>query len=382
MVSTGNLPILPKRLGAIEPYVYNLSKNLAEKNFVDIIGVGQGKEISGNLAIHTLPIAKKHNSLSKFIDNRIATYAPFNILVLKKIFDLHSKNPIDILHIHEVYTGFAASISKISLGIPFVCSLHNEVRKVLPIKSCNRFIAVSEYVKKFLIDEHKINQNKISILNPAIDVKIHNSKSHEDAKKELGLKNKKLILFVGRKCPEKGPLILIKALNNVIKKYPDTICYLIGPDYSFGLNINSYSKYLQNAIKELGLANNVFLKGFVSNFELQLYYLASDIFVCPSVWNEPFGIVLLEALSYGKPVIASKVGGIPEIIEDKRTGLLVNPNNPRELGDAILFLLRNPLLAQSLGLNGFREVEKKYDFKTVSNICLEIYQDVISNKYS
>lgn len=377
MVSTGSLPILPKRVGAIEPYVYNLSKNLAKRNHVDIIGVGEGKEVTGNLTIHTLPLVKIDNSLTKFIDKRIATYAPFNILILKKIFDLHRKNPIDILHIHEVYAGFAASISKFSLGIPFVCTLHNEVRKILPIKLCDRFIAVSEYIQNFLIEEHEINQNKINILNPGINVNPKNPKSIEAAKKELGLKNKNLVLFVGRKCPEKGPLVLIKALNYVLKKYPNTVCYLIGPDYFFGSKIFSYSKYLQGVINTCGLEKNIFLKGFVSNSELELYYLASDLFVCPSVWNEPFGIVLLEALSYGKPVIASKVGGIPEIIVDGVTGLLTTPGDHLQLSKSILTLLDDVYLARILGDAGRDIVEKRFSFELIAAKCLKIYENVI-----
>ncbi len=378
MISGGLQPILPNRRGAIEPYIYRLSKKLSETNHVDIFGVGNGELIENNLHIHTLPYVETfQNSLRKVMDWRIASFAPYNVYVLKEIIRLHRKNPIDILHIHEVYSGFAATISKLTLGIPFVCSIHNEIRKTTPILASNKFLANSQYIQNFLINKQKINKNKIEILHIAVDTSKKANKNIEEIKKKLNLHHKKIILFVGRKCPDKGPMVLIKAVKSIVKKYPDILCILIGPDFFFGSELVSYTNFLKNAIKKYELEKNFMLKGYVNDEELDFYFTIADIFVCPSVWNEPFGVVLLEALSYGKPVIASQVGGIPEIIIDRKTGLLTQPGNHLEIAKALELLLDDYELCKRLSSAGKNLVKSCFNFETVGNRCLEIYQKVI-----
>jgi glycosyltransferase involved in cell wall biosynthesis len=378
LVSSGVYPILPNRIGAIEPYVYNLAKYLSKSNTVDVFGVGTGQLNQGNLHIHALPVQNYQQVLSKSLDWRIAYYAPFNIVVFKEIMRLHAGNPIDILHVHEVYAGFFSSLCKLLLNIPYVCTVHNEIRTTAPVRTADRLLAVSGYIQDFLVNTRKVNFEKVEILNVAVDTASHQvNLTPDDAKKFLGLENRKIILFIGRKCPEKGPQVLIDSLPEIITSDPSTLVVLIGPDFIFGGSSNAFTNLLIDKSKALHVSDNVLFKGHISNDEKTLFYIAADVFVCPSIWNDPSPTVIKEALSFSKPVVATTVGGTSDIITDGYNGLLVPPNDSKSLADSVKILLNDRVYAKKLGDNGKRVVGQKFSFDTVSKDCIDIYRRVI-----
>jgi starch synthase len=108
------------------------------------------------------------------------------------------------------------------------------------------------------------------------------------------------------------------------------------------------------------------------------WYQQASIFVCPSL-SEPFGIVNLEALSCGTPVIASNVGGIPEAIQDNKTGILVRPNNPKELAESIQSLLEDAKLRKRFGDDGRRWVEANFSQEVITRKMLQVYSDLLTN---
>jgi glycosyltransferase involved in cell wall biosynthesis len=379
MVTGGLTPILPKRIGAIEPYAYNLAKELAKTDEVHIFGVGQGQTDEGNLHIQTFPYGEKVPIiLGRFFSWRVGHYVPFSACMVEEILRLHLKNPIDILHIHEIYAGFAASFTKLMLGIPYVITIHNEVPTILPVKTCNKALAVSSYIADFLVNKKDFSPNKVAILNVAVDTEISASlKSPIQAKEELRLYKRRIVLFVGRKCPEKGPQILLKALPKIVERNPDILAVFIGPDFDFGGTSTVYTDYLRSEALKMGLEHNVRFEGHISDEDKMRYFAASDVFVCPSVWQDPSPTVIKEALSFGKPVVATTVGGTSDIITSGYNGLLVSPNSNVAIAESVLFLLDNPLYAQTLGLNGRKTVEQKFSFKTVANQCSQIYNELI-----
>ena len=193
----------------------------------------------------------------------------------------------------------------------------------------------------------------------------------------MGFRNHKIVLFVGRKCFEKGPQVLIKALPKIIQHDPGILAVLIGPDYSFGGNSSVFTKLLITQAEELHVQQNVIFEGHISNEAKKLYYNAADVFVCPSIWQDPSPTVIKEALSFGKPVVATNVGGTSAIITHGYNGLLVSPNDAEALADAVNLLLTDHEYAEKLGSNGRKVVEKKFNFKTVSEDCLKIYNQLV-----
>lgn len=371
-------PLVPTPIGAIEPYVYELSMELARNYFVDVFGYGKGRVELGNARFTTFPYESSAFHVLKHIaGEEYAHGLLFNRYVLGKIISLHKSYPVDIIHIHMMYSILATTIVKLSTNIPVVCSVHNEVRTVLPLKLCNRILANSQFTRSSLIKKG-IEPDKIDVLPIAIDTNKYKSKMDDkQAKKQMGFCDHKVILFVGRKCPEKGPQVLIKALPKIVKHNPNTIAILVGPDYSFAKKSYTYTKFLMEEAKRLDVETHIIFKGFTSENVLEQFYNAADVLVFPSVWQEPFGKVILEAMSFGKPVVASNVGGVPEIVTDGINGSIVPRNNPEALANSVDHILDNAEIARKIGENGRKTVLEKYSFEIVGKCCRKIYEELV-----
>jgi phosphatidylinositol alpha-1,6-mannosyltransferase len=133
----------------------------------------------------------------------------------------------------------------------------------------------------------------------------------------------------------------------------------------------SQKKNLEKQAKKLQLTRYVEFAGKVPFASLSQLYADCDIVVFPSIYAEPFGRVALEAMYFGKPVVASRVGGIPEVVDDKKTGLIVSPDNPKELSDAIITIVRDLQLRQLMGNTGKLAIKEKFDSRKIisQNLC-------------
>jgi spore coat protein SA len=185
-------------------------------------------------------------------------------------------------------------------------------------------------------------------------------------------------VFAGRKTPYKGPQVLVDALPKICRAYPNTLALLFGPDYYFGSNITSYSNLLRQQAKSLDVEKNLVLQNYVSEEKLITYINAADVFVCPSIWQEPFGKVVIEANACGKPVVASRVGGLPELIRHNENGLLVPSNDADALADAVMTLFADKQKANSMGATGRKMVEKNFSYKVVSAKCQGFYRSMLN----
>ena len=186
--------------------------------------------------------------------------------------------------------------------------------------------------------------------------------SKEECRDLLKLdKEKNIILFVGSLHPLKGPHILLKAIPKIIKENKDILFVFVGSG-----DINKYKKLSE----ELRVKECIKFVGYVDR-DKPLYYKASDIFVLPSL-SESFGIVNLEAMACGVPVVASKVGGIPDVVKDGWNGLLVPPGDSEALANAIIYLLENEDIRERMGKNG-RERVKNYSWDKIAEETEKVY---------
>lgn len=181
-----------------------------------------------------------------------------------------------------------------------------------------------------------------------------------------------ILLTVGRIDPQKNQGLLISAMKDLIKVNPNVRLLLIGP-----VTLQSYHQKLVNMISELQLTNHVkIIPGFCpGDRDLVDAYAASDAFVLPSR-HEPFGIVLLEAWSAKLPVIASRVGGIPYIIDNEVNGLLCESDNKAGFIKAITSLLNNKRLSRELGIAGRQCAVDRYEWTSICHKLKSIYEEV------
>jgi glycosyltransferase involved in cell wall biosynthesis len=182
------------------------------------------------------------------------------------------------------------------------------------------------------------------------------------------------ILFVGRLIERKGVAHLVRALGAVRHAVPARLVIVgDGPERA----------NLERLASDTGVATHVDFRGRVSDAELRQAYASADVFVLPSVLDqrrdtEGLGVVLLEAMNYGVPVVASDIGGITDIVQHERTGLLVPPGDERALADALTRLLGDSALARSLGEGGTRLLRDSFSWDRIVERWEEVYERATS----
>ena len=163
-------------------------------------------------------------------------------------------------------------------------------------------------------------------------------------------------------------------MKSVAEKYPGCKLVVVGE--------GPEKAPLQQQVQQLGLSENVIFAGSIPNSELPAFYKAANIFVLPSIVDskgdtEGLGVVLLEAIAAGAPVIASNVGGIPDIVINKRTGLLVEQKSVEGLATAVMLLIEKPQLGRKLCAEAKKHVAANYSWETVSGKFFSVYQSVV-----
>lgn len=240
--------------------------------------------------------------------------------------------------------------------------------------NADRIISVSNYIAKDIINEYKISWNKIAVVPNAVDISkfdLRIRESDDKIRDRLGIQDEKIILFVGRLDHVKGGSYLIEAFSMLLSEKQDVKLVLVGGGPLQG-RFESY-------VRKMHPRNSVIFARGLSEEELAQLYRVCDVFVLPAL-IEGFGIVLLEAMSSGKPCIASMSGGPEEIVKHGETGFLVPPADSRVLYEKLLLLLEDEELSSRLGRNARRIVEEKYTWSRIARKTIEVYEDVRKNR--
>ena len=165
---------------------------------------------------------------------------------------------------------------------------------------------------------------------------------------------------------------MIEAFLLLAREIPDLILVIVG-DYEHA--DSGYRRYLDQLSRPAG--GRIIFAGFVPPDKLHGYYLAADIFVCPSQWPEPLGRVHYEAMAAGTPIITVNRGGIPEVVQDQINGTVISDyRNPAALAGAVKDLLAHPQAARAMAKRGRQIVEEKFSFERVAGEILRHYQEV------
>ena len=183
--------------------------------------------------------------------------------------------------------------------------------------------------------------------------------------------NSKVIITVSRLVPKNGVDILIRAIAEVKKKIPDVRCQIIGD----GAERDNY----RSLVNEYGLERHITFLGEISHDELPRYLHNADIFVRPSR-SEGMGNAFVEALAAGLSIIGTPVGGIPDIIEDGKTGLLARVDDPQDLAEKIISIFNNPSYGQTLSRTGLEKIEKKFSWDNIAGEYRAIFHQALGAK--
>ncbi len=184
------------------------------------------------------------------------------------------------------------------------------------------------------------------------------------------------VLFVGRLVERKGVIYLIRAMKILLRRFPDARLVIVGD--------GPQRKALEAEAQRLGVSRSVEFRGFVSESEREEEYAKAHVFVLPAIVDsrgdtEGQGVVILEAMRAGAPVVASNVGGIPDLVIDGQTGILVPQKDPQALAEAIGRLFENDELAHALAANAKRHLQKNFSKEAVVKKTLNLYATLIQN---
>ncbi len=308
------------------------------------------------------------------------TYHFFNALRLAGIL---KKERADLVHTHAmVQVNVQARLGAWIAGIPVISHLHlpNHFRKHPLIRAyqvladlwtarlCDEMITVSEATKETLLTEGKIYGKAKVIYNGVDSNQFTNLRPREAVLKEFGLNStQRLIGTVGRLCPAKGQREFILSAREILAKVPESIFMIVGKDIEQGGN---YERELRQLVFESGLTKQVIFTGYRPDV-LELLN-AFDLFVLSSK-IEGFPLVLLEAMALGKAVVATEVGGVPELVVRGETGFLVPPSDWRALSSSVVSLLSDPRRIRQMGEAGRRRVREQFSEDQMTNAILSLY---------
>ncbi len=294
------------------------------------------------------------------------------------------KKKYDLIHIHWPFPHFVFGYlaSKIC-HCPIVSTFHGVGLRFIKHASFNLSPFLKWVVKKSdlitvnsshtasELDSYEPNNLKIIPFGAAVEAKGEKESNHTH--------NGFRILFVGRLVERKGVEYLLEAVKLLKSRLKTDVKLMVVGD---GVRKN----HLIEKKNELGLTDeDVIFTGRISEKELERQYQLCDIFVLPAIIDstgdtEGLGVVLLEAMSFKKPVIASRVGGIVDIVKNKKTGLLVEEKSPEELASAIEFLVENPEEKRRLGDNGYRFQKENFSWESIISSIFSSYKEVVHGK--
>ena len=295
-------------------------------------------------------------------------------------------DPIDaaIVHTHTWYTNFAGAMAKRIYGAKLVATVHS-LEPLRPWKreqlgagyelslwmegegllACDAVIAVSRDMKADIQKAYPIPASKVAVIHNGVDPQKYYPRDGVESLAKFSIRTP-FVFFVGRLSRQKGIFDLLHAMDHV--PGGTTLVLATGKPDTPGIEDD-----LRAALK----ARNdvVWIRDMLEDHDLVNLYNEAAVFACPSVY-EPFGIINLEAMACETPVIATRVGGIKEVVVDEETGLLVPPGEPAKLGRAITRIIEDPATGEKMGKAGRRLVLEQFTWDQIAAKTLELYRSL------
>jgi len=211
--------------------------------------------------------------------------------------------------------------------------------------------------------------HKLEVIRPgAPQTRTYSDEEIAEFKRRYTLDGCRVILGVGRFVPRKGHVTLLRSMPRILKAIPDALLVLVGKGSHFYEAVSE--------ARALDIRKRVLFPGILSEDDMAKMYQSCEVFALPTgddghAQVEGFGLVFVEANAYGKPVVAGRSGGVADAVLDGETGIIVEPDRPEALADAIVSLMRDPARAQEMGANGRRRVETELNWERFTERLLD-----------
>lgn len=335
---------------------------ISRNSFRPLLACRPGSRIGENAEAHGLAV--------EYIRMR----GNFDPGAVARLIRLYRRHAVDIVHTHSSADSWMASTAaKLSPRRPRVvrtrhlsASFNN---RLIYTFMADRVVTVGDSTRRYMVQEKGIPDGRVMTIPTGIDLtEFDPERNREDLREELGIPPEAPVygtVAVFRRL--KGHEFLLEVAPEIIRSVPGARLLLAGE----GPQENN----LRRKIAEKGIQESVIMPGFRDDVARLLNTL--DVFVFPSL-AEALGTAILEAMAMNKPVVASRVGGIPEIVEEGRTGYLVDPKDPRAFAERVIHLLRNGELRRKMGLEGRKFVEAHYDVRLMVQRLEKLYRELVT----
>ncbi len=357
------LQILPElKSGGVERGTIDLAKYLRKQGHKAVVvsagGPLVGELTSAGVTHYALPV--HHKSLFSIIRS---------VGALTRIVRMEA---IDVIHARSRVPALIAFLVSRRAQIPMVTTCHGYYSKHLlsRVMGWGKIVIVASHIiGKRMRDDFGVAHQKIRLIHRGVN--LEEFKLSSDVEKE---KSREIIIgMVGRLTPIKGHPFFLKAMARVVRVFPNIKIQIIGDAPKA-----QYKEELMMLTRNLGLSHAVQFLG--TRYDIPELLSKFTLLVAPSVGEEAFGRVVIEAGACGIPVVATRMGGLVDIIEHEKDGLLVPPDDPRILAEAVLRLLKEPELAKQLSLSLRAKVEKEFGLELMFEKTLKVYQEALSQK--
>lgn len=376
----------PRIVGGIARVVHDLSKRL----------IKDGHEVTvvtyreGNLPYFEDDKGVKVYRVDNYMinpNNFIDWIMQMNFNLLAKASELIDKEgKFDVIHAHDWLVAYAAKAIKNAYDIPIVATIHateagrnsgihdetqryiNDTEWMLTYEA-NEVIVNSNYMKCELQRNFGLPFEKINVIPNGVNLTMYSGIERDfDFRRNYAADNEKIILYAGRLVYEKGVQYLIGAMPKILQNYHDAKLVIAGK----GGMIDE----LKAEVESLGLGNKVYFTGYMDHKSLCKLYKCADIAVFPSTY-EPFGIVALEGMLAGNPIVVSDIGGLNEIVEHGVNGMKSYAGNSNSIADSILTLLFDHKLCNEISKNAKNKVKELYNWTKIAQDTHFSYQKAI-----
>ncbi len=348
--------------GGITSYLLTLCRQLVRQdNRAWIVSSGGNREeefVKAKAEVLTIPIRTK------------SELSPQIYFALPKLAGLIRRERIDVIHAQTRVTQVMGTLLSRMTGVKCVSTCHGFFkprwsRRLFPC--WGRVIAISPAVQEHLLNDFKVKENHVTLIPNGIDVAdfpLCDEQSRRARRKEFQLAEGPVIGIIARLSDVKGHSVLIEAMPRILEKFPTARLFIAG--------VGKMGADLKQRVADRRLTAQVIFAPVVDRAAdlLPLF----DVFVMPSL-QEGLGLSVMEAQAAGLPVVASRVGGIPSLIEHGKTGFLVDPQHSLALAELVIRLLKDPEEARMMGRRAREFIEKNFSAADMAAKTIEVYKN-------
>ncbi|MFC1808837.1 glycosyltransferase family 4 protein [Candidatus Omnitrophota bacterium] len=353
------------QIGGISSYIVMLAQGLKARG-IDVYCASSGGELVEELERYDIPFFQiPINTKNEF--------HPKLMCAVYRLVEIINKYNITHIHAHTRIAQIVASYVQHFVRVSYVSTCHGffrkkPLRKIFPAWG-DKIIAISDPIREHLVNDFKIPKQKIILIENGIDSDCVDKRLNDYDKTELrkyyGLYDSNFVIgSVSKLEMTKGYQFLIRAMPHILIAYPKTKCVLIGE--------GKYKKKLVKLARKLKVENNVLFPGKLKDVSFFLQMI--DLFVLPPIWAEGFGLSILEAMAFAKPIVATNIGSVYNLVKEGENGLLVPSGDERALSEAIIYLTQNPELLEQMSRKSLQIAKNEFSLDVWLNKMIALYK--------